>query len=246
MTPPDAVLKTVALHAAGQTRYLPLDSVPLGGASDIVLALRLDRGMDDSGEIQQLHLHLSLRVEALSFNRAHPPTKGAPDEIMTNQTGDALDAAASESLAESYKHVNVSSLRAVATDGGIREVRPSLSLDLEQGVSLLTRVFFPTGSVAGGPYLSCELAQDEASHQRDVPAAPSQLDDVRFTKIVVLLDGRALSFYPTPDGSNEPQNALRADLSQGLSMRMRLQPDNGSSPMGPGFVLTIAQAESKP
>ena len=62
MTPPDVVLKTVAVHAAGTTRYLPLDPIPLGPGGEIALGLRVDCGMDDAGEREQLHLHLSLRI----------------------------------------------------------------------------------------------------------------------------------------------------------------------------------------
>lgn len=62
MTPPDVVLKTVAVHAAGTTRYLPLDPVALAPGSEIALGLRVDCGMDDAGEREQLHLHLSLRI----------------------------------------------------------------------------------------------------------------------------------------------------------------------------------------
>ncbi len=155
------------------------------------------------------------------------------------------DAPADGAGSESYQATNVTSLRAVASDGGTREVRPGLDVDLERGVSLRTRVFYPT-PVAPQPSLSLELAPSADSHPRDVPAASSQLDEVRFTKIVVLLEGQSLPFYITPDGSNEPQNAMRVNLSQGLDFELQLQPDNGSSPMGPGLELRITQAAPKP
>jgi hypothetical protein len=59
--PRDVVLKTVAVHAAGTTRYLPLDPASLV-PGEIALGLRVDCGMDDAGEREQLHLHLSLRI----------------------------------------------------------------------------------------------------------------------------------------------------------------------------------------
>ncbi len=96
MTPPDVVLKTVAVHAAGTTRYLPLDPIPLGPGGEIALGLRVDCGMDDAGEREQLHLHLSLRIGGTNrppraptvphppINRKEPRTHGDPPSQDTS------------------------------------------------------------------------------------------------------------------------------------------------------------------
>ena len=130
---------------------------------------------------------------------------------------------------EQYTSTKLGPLRAVRPDGDSSEVKfDNFTLDMVRGVSTRVRMF--QTDVANPPEMEYEAAPEGTPHS-PIPAtgAGSDLDSVRFEKIVVNIGGKTFHFYPTGTGGPDPRGGVPVDLSKGLETLMKTKPGDVAS-----------------
>lgn len=144
----------------------------------------------------------------------------------------------------SYSGTALAHLRAIRNSGETSEVKfGGFAIDMQSGLSTRMRMFCP--DLASPPRVEYEMAPADVSHSAVPAYTNSDLDYVLFTEIVVSIGKTTYHFFPTPSGHDEPQAAVPVDLSRGLNTMIAVRPGDhpDSLPMGPGFMLTLTQAD---
>jgi hypothetical protein len=187
-------------------------------------------------------LHLSLRIgggESLAPRDGRSSSNHRPQgawNIMDTENDQRITGS------DDLMRTNLGPLRAVRPDGDTSEVQFSnFVVDMTVGLSTRMRLFYPDS--ISPLQIETETAPAGVAHTPVIPY-PSDLNSVHFNKIVVTVGGYSHCFYPTPSGEWDPRAGVEVDLSKGLETSITVHPGTtASSPMGPGFVLTLTQAD---